>query len=340
MVAGPGESAVEIAGSAVVVGAARFGTDALLAQGAIVRSTQPDAVSIGAGSAVLEHCVVVGDRRAPVVIGRRTVFGHRCLVVGATVGDLCEIGNASIIMPGAVLGDRVFLGEGTLVPSGTTLPDESVAVGRPARVVRRASTDDLARLTALRDGDLSLPSPTFSTVLGLQEITTMGELYDYRGIVPTVAPSAVLFPSAELTGDVVVGERTIIGAGVKIIGDSHGPVRIGDDVQILENTVLHLLPDNDLVLHDGVVIGPGSMIHGCRIGAGSVVEPGAIVCDHSVLGDRCIVRAGAVVKQRSEFGDGVEVDGFPAVEVGRVDGAPPRPSWAFAALDDLPTRAG
>ena len=127
----------------------------------------------------------------------------------------------------------------------------------------------------------------------------MGQLYDYRGIVPTVDPSAVLFPSAEITGDVVVGERTIIGAGVKIIGDSHGPVRIGADVQILENTVLHLLPDNDLVLDDGVIIGPGAMIHGCRIGAGSVVEPGAIVCDHSVLGAGCVVRAGAVVKQRS-----------------------------------------
>jgi len=161
-------------------------------------------------------------------------------------------------------------------------------------------------------------------------------LYDYRGIVPTVASTAVLFPSAELTGDVVVGERTIIGSGVKIIGDSHGPVRIGADVQILENTVLHLLPDNDLVLDDGVIIGPGAMIHGCRIGAGSVVEPGAIVCDHSVLGAGCVVRAGAVVKQRSEFAAGTEVDGFPAVEVGRVEGAPARPSWAFTSLDDLP----
>ena len=83
------------------------------------------------------------------------------------------------------------------------------------------------------------------------------------------SPVAALFPTAEITGDVVVGERTIIGAGVKIIGDSHGPVRIGDDVQILENTVLHLLPDNDLVIGDGVIIGPGAMIHGCRIGAGS-----------------------------------------------------------------------
>jgi carbonic anhydrase/acetyltransferase-like protein (isoleucine patch superfamily) len=308
----------------------------VLAQGTVVRAAAPDTVTIGAATAVLENSVVVGSPSAPVVVGRRTVFGHRCLVIGATIGDLCEIGNASIIMPGAVLGDRVFLGEGTLVPSGMTLPDESVALGRPARVIRSASADDLARLAALRDGDLTLPSATFTTVDATEEIA-MGQLYDYRGIVPTVAPDAVLFPSAELTGDVVVGARTIIGAGVKIIGDSHGPVRIGADVQILENTVLHLLPDNDLVLDDGVIIGPGAMIHGCRIGAGSVVEPGVIVCDHSVLGAGCVVRSGAVVKQRSEFAAGTEIDGFPAVAVGRVDGRPARPAWAFSSIDDLPS---
>jgi carbonic anhydrase/acetyltransferase-like protein (isoleucine patch superfamily) len=163
----------------------------------------------------------------------------------------------------------------------------------------------------------------------------MGQLYAYRGIVPTIAASATLFPTAELTGDVVVGERTIIGAGVKIIGDSHGPVRIGDDVQILENTVLHLLPDNDLIIDDGVIVGPGAMIHGCRIGAGSVIEPGAIVCDHSELGAGCVVRAGAVVKQRSRFGAGVEIDGFPAVQVGRVPESPAVPTWAWSR-DDLP----
>jgi carbonic anhydrase/acetyltransferase-like protein (isoleucine patch superfamily) len=331
---------VEVASSAVVVGGARVGADAVIAEGAVVRASVADEVVIGAGSAVLENSVVLGASRMPTAIGLRTVFGHRCLVVGASLGDLCEIGNASILMPGAVLGDRVFLGEGTLVPSGMKLPDESVAVGRPARIVRQASADDLARLTALRGGNFALPSPTLTTVDGIREMTTMGELYDYRGILPTIASTAVLFPSAELTGDVVVGERTIIGAGVKIIGDSHGPVRIGADVQILENTVLHLLPDNELVLDDGVIVGPGAMIHGCRIGAGSVVEPGAIVCDHSVLGAGCVVRAGAVVKQRSEFGDGVEVDGFPAVEVGRVDGVPERPPWAFASLDELPRRIG
>jgi carbonic anhydrase/acetyltransferase-like protein (isoleucine patch superfamily) len=333
----PGAGAAQIASSAVVVGAARLGEHSLLAQGAVIRSSGAG-VEVGTGSAVLENSVVVGNDLMPTSIGRKTVFGHRCIVVGATVGDLCEIGNASILMPGARVGDRVFLGEGTLVPSGMCLPDDVVAVGRPARIVRTASTEDMRRLADLRDGDLSLPARTAITVESTQETGTMAQLYEYRGIVPIVAASATLFPTAEITGDVVVGERTIIGAGVKIIGDSHGPVRIGNDVQILENTVLHLLPDNDLIVEDDVIIGPGAMIHGCRIGAGSVVEPGAIVCDHSVLGAGCIVRAGAVVKQRSRFDAGTDIDGFPAVEVGRTSGPPEVPTWAWPPGDGpLPT---
>jgi carbonic anhydrase/acetyltransferase-like protein (isoleucine patch superfamily) len=222
-----------------------------------------------------------------------------------------------------------------LEPAEATLPSDVVAVGRPARVIRTVTAADLDRLRGLRDGDLSVPPPTSITIEATTEAKAMGQLYAYLGIVPTIARSAVLFPTAEITGDVVVGERTIIGAGVKSIGDSHGPVRIGNDVQILENTVLHLLPDNELVIDDHVTVGPGAMIHGCRIGARSVIEPGAIVCDGSVVGTGCVVRAGAVVKQRSRFAPCSAIDGFPAVQVGRLLAAPAMPSWAFRP-DDLP----
>src|SRR5438270_7055484 len=170
--------APQLAGSAVVVGAARLGAGSLLAQGAVVRS-HGAGVEVGTGSAVLENCVVIGNSRIPTSIGRRSVFGHRCVVVGAAVGDLCEIGNASILMPGARLGDRVFLGEGTLVPAGARLPSDVVAVGRPARVVRAASPDDLGRLLVLRDGDLSVPPATAITVESTEESITMGQLYAY-----------------------------------------------------------------------------------------------------------------------------------------------------------------
>src|SRR5204863_7261269 len=198
-------------------GAPVGGVGAFGAQGAVGRWADPCA-RIGARSAGLENSVVVGARTMPTTIGRRTTFGHRCLVLGATVGDLCEIGNGSIVMPGARVGDKVLLGEGTLVPPGMVLRDRAVAVGRPARVIRAADADDLERLRGLRAGDLSLPEDTALTIEPTTEARTVGQLYDYRGIVPTIAPTAVLFPSAEITGDVVVGEGTVIGAGVKIIG--------------------------------------------------------------------------------------------------------------------------
>jgi len=173
---------------------------------------------------------------SPVRVGQRTVFGHRAAIVGATVGDLCEIGNGAILLPGSRLGSGCILGEGTLLPPG---------------------------------------------------------------------------------------------AGVKIIGDSHGPVRIGSRVQILENTVLHLLPDNELIIEDDAVIGPGAMIHGCPIGRGSIVEPGAIVCDGSVVGAESVVRAGACVKQRDRFGDRSILDGFPARLAGTLTDPPAMPGWAL-----------
>jgi carbonic anhydrase/acetyltransferase-like protein (isoleucine patch superfamily) len=255
-------------------------------------------------------------------------------VIGARIGDLCEIGNASVIMPGAVLGNRVFTGEGTLIPEGMAVPDNAVVVGRPGRVIRAASEADIARLTALRGGDLALPDvPTETYRESTNAGPTMAQLYRYKDKSPEIAPDAVLFDSAEITGDVVIGARTIIGAGVRIVGDSHGPVRIGADVQILENAVLHLLPDNTLELADGVVIGPGAMIHGCRIGAGTVVEPAAIVCDNSVVGANCLIKAGALIRQGASFGDNLVLEGFPAKEAGRHDPANALPTWAIRPGD-------
>jgi carbonic anhydrase/acetyltransferase-like protein (isoleucine patch superfamily) len=82
-------------------------------------------VSNGNHSAVLENGAVIGWPEHPVKIGQRTVFGHRCQVLGARVGDLCEIGNGSIIMPGALVGSGVILGEGTLVGPDMVIPDEA-----------------------------------------------------------------------------------------------------------------------------------------------------------------------------------------------------------------------
>jgi len=326
-----------IAASAVVLGEVHVGAGAMLAQGLVVRA-HGGAVSIGNHSAVLENGVVVGTRDHPVRVGQRTVFGHRATIVGATIGDLCEIGNGAILMPGSRLGDGCILGEGTLVPPGTVIPDDAVLVGRPPHVIRSATDADRERLAVLRQHQTDLTDYPGTILRGpMRAGERMGTLYAYRDKTPSIGAGTVLFDSAEITGDVIVGEDSVIGAGVKIIGDSHGPVRIGSRVQILENTVLHLLPDNELIIEDDAVVGPGAMIHGCHIGRGSVVEPAAIVCDGSAVGAGSVVRAGACVKQRDRFGDRSILDGFPATKIATID-PPPTPSSAFDR-DDLPVRA-
>jgi carbonic anhydrase/acetyltransferase-like protein (isoleucine patch superfamily) len=318
----------------------RAGPACLIAQGAIIRSPA-GSVALGANSALLENGVVVGTPEEPVSIGQKVVFGHRCIVVGASIGDLCEIGNGSILLAGSRLGRGCILGEGTLIPPNAVIPDETVVVGRPGRAVRRVNEADRARLLELRNGDLSLAPYLLQPLTGsLPAGAAMGSIYAYLDKEPRIDTSAVLFDSAEVTGDVTIGAGAIIGAGVKIIGDSHGPVRIGARVQILENSVLHLLPDNELVLEDEVIIGPGAMIHGCHIGRGTVVEPGAIVCDNSVVGPESLVRAGSVVKQRARFPARADLDGFPARQIGTLEAAPELPRWALrrAALATLSRR--
>src|SRR5690348_4931190 len=324
-----GQPQPEIARSAVILGEVHAGAGAILAQGLVVRA-HSGAVSIGNYSAVLENGVVIGTPEHPVRVGQRTVFGHRATIVGATIGDLCEIGNGAILMPGSRLGNGCILGEGTLVPPNSVIPDDSVLVGRPPHVIRSATDADRERLAVLRQHQTDLTDHPGTVVSGpISAGEGMGTLYAYRDKTPVIGESAVLFDSAEVTGDVVIGPQSLIGAGVKIIGDSHGPVRIGSRVQILENTVLHLLPDNELIVDDDVILGPGAMIHGCRIGRGSVIEPAAIVCDWSVVGAGSIVRAGACVKQRDQFGERSILDGFPAKQIGTLTAPPSFPTWAL-----------
>jgi carbonic anhydrase/acetyltransferase-like protein (isoleucine patch superfamily) len=316
--------------SAIIYGFMTVGRQAYLAQGAVLRSIG-DSIVIGHHSIVLENSVIVGNPKLITRIGEKVVFGHRTLVIGAAIGNLCEIGNACIIMPKADIGDWCILGEGTLIPEGMKIPSHSVVVGRPGRIIRSLTITDQAVITRLLNGDTALSGEAGQAFQNgiLVEESTMGKLYAYKNQFPQIAKTAFLFDSAEITGDVIVGDDCIIGAGVKIIGDSHGPVRIGSKVQILENTVLHLLPDNRLVIEDDVVIGPGCMIHGCKIGQHSVIEPGAIVCDYSEIGANSLVKAGSVVKQRSTFPNNAVIEGFPAKPMATLAKPLDFPRWAL-----------
>src|SRR5690554_3033468 len=320
---------IRIDDSARIVGKTRLGKDAYIAQGTMVRSENDSAI-LGNKTWALENSVLIGTEAHPLRVGSKTVFGHKCIVVGAEIGDLCEIGNGAIFLPGSKVGNMCIFGEGTLIPEGTEIPDESVVVGRPGRVIRKLTTDDRDMIKRMRGGDISL-SPFEENIVDNngKESEIMGKLYTVNGKYPQVSDSAYIYDTAEINGDVKIGDGSVVSSGVRIIGNTHGPVVIGNNVQILENTVLHLLPDNQLVIEDDVTIGPGCIIHGTTIGRASVVESGAIVCDYSRLGENTLVKSGSLVKQRSEFGDNEILEGFPAKSIGSNEAELKRPDWAI-----------
>ena len=315
--------------SARLIGSITRGDNVYIAQGSVLRSID-DSLKIGNDSWILENSVIIGSPEHPVKIGSKTVFGHKCVVIGAQIGDLCEVGNGTIFLPGSKAGNLCIFGEGTIIPPGAAIPDESVVVGRPGQVIRRLTEKDRNMISRMRGYNMSLkPVSEIKIKFAPKEGDIMGKIYSFGSKSPIIAESTFLFDTAEITGDVVIGSDSVVASGVRIIGDTHGPVRIGNNVQILENTVLHLLPDNELIIEDDVTIGPGCIIHGTNIGAHTIIEAGAIICDYSVLGKNTLVKAGSLVKQRSNFPANQIIEGFPAAVIGEHGTTLERPPWAF-----------
>lgn len=320
-------NSIRIDGSSKIIGKVRLGKNAYIGQGTIVRSHN-DSVTIGNSSWVLENSVVIGTEENPVKVGSKTVFGHKTVTIGAEIGDLCEIGNNTIFLPGSKIGDMCIFGEGTIVPEDMVIPSGSVVVGRPARVIRTLNENDENIIKRMRSNNISLDEFVENIFEYDGGESTMTNLHEINGKIPKRDGSAYIDNLAEINGDVVIGANSYIGSGVRIIGNSHGPIKIGDNVTILENSVLHLLPDNELIIHDNVTIGPNSTIHGTIIGSNSIVEAGSIICDYSIIGANSLIKAGTLVKQRDEFEENSIIEGFPGKLIGKNEEPLRRPNWA------------
>lgn len=146
---------IKIDDSAILIGKMKLGKGSYAAQGTVIRSVD-DSLTIGNSTWVLENSVLIGTRENPLKVGSKTVFGHKCIAIGATIGDLCEIGNGVIILPGSKIGNMCIFGEGTIIPEGMVIPDGSVVVGRPARVIRSITEDDKNMILRMRNNDISL----------------------------------------------------------------------------------------------------------------------------------------------------------------------------------------
>ncbi|HET8612251.1 MAG TPA: gamma carbonic anhydrase family protein [Sphingomonas sp.] len=125
-------------------------------------------------------------------------------------------------------------------------------------------------------------------------------LYALDGIAPAIAPGAWIAPSAELIGDVRLGEGASVWFGVVIRADN-GPIIIGARTNIQDGAVLHSDPESPLAIGAGVTVGHKAILHGCTIGDGCLVGMGATVLNDAVIGEQCLIGAGALVTEGKRF---------------------------------------
>ncbi len=132
-----------------------------------------------------------------------------------------------------------------------------------------------------------------------------------RGIAPRIAVSAYVDPSAVVIGDVAIGERSSIWPHVTVRGDT-GLIRIGEESNIQDNSVLHLDEGVPLTIGDRVTVGHAVVLHGCIIEDESLIGIGAIVLNHARIGKGAVVAAGALVPEGMQVPPGTLVMGVPA----------------------------
>src|SRR5579884_2762153 len=119
----------------------------------------------------------------------------------------------------------------------------------------------------------------------------------YRGKLPAVAASAYIDNSAQVIGDVTVGERSSIWPHVSARGDVHF-IRIGAETNIQDNSVLHAdAPDFPLVVGDRVTVGHRVVLHGCTVEDDALIGIGAIVLNGATIGEGAVIAAGALVPE-------------------------------------------
>ena len=139
-----------VAPGAVILGAVTVGEQASIWYGCVMRG-DINHIKIGACSNLQDGCIVHVSDEYPATMGERVSIGHRAIIHACDVGDEVLVGMGAIIMDGAVIGPRSIIGAGGVVTKGTKVPEGSLVLGSPARVVRPLSLEEQqnnARLAA------------------------------------------------------------------------------------------------------------------------------------------------------------------------------------------------
>ncbi|MBI1357512.1 MAG: gamma carbonic anhydrase family protein [Acidobacteria bacterium] len=136
-------------------------------------------------------------------------------------------------------------------------------------------------------------------------------LRPFRGRQPAVPASAYVDPSAQVIGDVTLGERVSVWPNVTIRADICS-VEVGDESNIQDNSVLHVDGDKPVRIGERVVVGHSCTVHGCTIEDDCLIGMGSTILNGARVGAGSIVAAGSLVLERQEIPPRSIVMGSPA----------------------------
>ena len=131
-----------LAPGAQVVGDVTLGENVGIWYNAVVRG-DTGSIFIGDNSNVQDNSTLHTDEGHSIHIGKGVSIGHNAVVHGCTVGDNTVVGMGSIILSGAVVGKNCIIGAGALVTGKMVIPDNSMAFGNPAKVVRQLTEEEV-----------------------------------------------------------------------------------------------------------------------------------------------------------------------------------------------------
>jgi carbonic anhydrase/acetyltransferase-like protein (isoleucine patch superfamily) len=132
-----------VAPGATVLGAVSLGEQSSVWYGAVIRG-DIQRIAVGFQSNVQDGCVLHVADAFPCVLGDRVTVGHRAVVHACEIGDEVLIGMGAIVLDGAVVGARSIIAAGAVVTKGMCVPEGSLVVGTPGKVVRSLTQEEQA----------------------------------------------------------------------------------------------------------------------------------------------------------------------------------------------------
>lgn len=133
----------------------------------------------------------------------------------------------------------------------------------------------------------------------------------YRNRVPRIAPSAYVAPTADVIGEVEIGENASVWFAAVLRGDIE-PIRVGANSNIQDGSILHTTIGSPTTVGDWVTVGHRAILHGCAVEDHCLIGMGAVLLNNARVGEGSIVAAGALVPEKTVIPPRSLYLGFPA----------------------------